>query len=152
MRTMGRRIIALDPPRGFAAESTAAIVLYGMAIGAPALKNAVNLANITVPTVLVAGAGVAGLAAIGTAHSLGAIVRAFDARSEVAEQVESMGADFLRIEPARWEPLADVLEHGIRADDEETGTAQLLFALLMGIREPAIAAVHVQGREVRAPE
>ena len=33
MRTMGRRIIALDPPRGFAAESTAAIVLYGMAIG-----------------------------------------------------------------------------------------------------------------------
>ncbi len=33
MRTMGRRIIALDPPRGFAAESTAAVVLYGMAIG-----------------------------------------------------------------------------------------------------------------------
>jgi len=36
MRTMGRRIIALDPPRGFAAESTAALVLYGMAIGAHA--------------------------------------------------------------------------------------------------------------------
>lgn len=36
MRTMGRRIIALDPPRGFAAESTAAIVLYVMAIGAQA--------------------------------------------------------------------------------------------------------------------
>ncbi len=33
MRTLGRRIIALDPPRGFAAESTAAVVLYGMAIG-----------------------------------------------------------------------------------------------------------------------
>lgn len=33
MRTMGRRIIALDPPRGFAAETTASIVLYGMAIG-----------------------------------------------------------------------------------------------------------------------
>ena len=42
--------------------------------------------------VLVVGAGVAGLAAIGTASSLGAIVRAFDARPEVAEQVESMGA------------------------------------------------------------
>jgi NAD(P) transhydrogenase subunit alpha len=39
---------------------------------------------------------VAGLAAIGTANSLGAIVRAFDARPEVAEQVESMGAEFLR--------------------------------------------------------
>ena len=48
--------------------------------------------------VLVVGAGVAGLAAIGTASSLGAIVRAFDARSEVGEQVESMGAEFLRIE------------------------------------------------------
>ena len=48
--------------------------------------------------VLVVGAGVAGLAAIGTAGSLGAIVRAFDSRPEVAEQVESMGADFLRIE------------------------------------------------------
>jgi len=48
--------------------------------------------------VLVVGAGVAGLAAIGTANSLGAIVRAFDARSEVGEQVESMGAQFLRIE------------------------------------------------------
>ena len=48
--------------------------------------------------VLVVGAGVAGLAAIGTASSLGAIVRAFDARSEVGEQVESMGAEFLRID------------------------------------------------------
>ena len=48
--------------------------------------------------VLVVGAGVAGLAAIGTASSLGAIVRAFDARAEVGEQVESMGAQFLRIE------------------------------------------------------
>jgi NAD(P) transhydrogenase subunit alpha len=48
--------------------------------------------------VLVVGAGVAGLAAIGTASSLGAIVRAFDARPEVGEQVESMGAEFLRVE------------------------------------------------------
>lgn len=48
--------------------------------------------------VLVCGAGVAGLAAIGAAGSLGAIVRAFDVRPEVAEQVESMGADFLEID------------------------------------------------------
>lgn len=45
--------------------------------------------------VLVIGAGVAGLAAIGTATSLGAVVRAFDVRPEVAEQIESMGAEFL---------------------------------------------------------
>jgi len=48
--------------------------------------------------VLVIGAGVAGLAAIGTANSLGAIVRAFDTRKEVAEQIESMGAKFLTVE------------------------------------------------------
>ena len=48
--------------------------------------------------VLVIGAGVAGLAAIGTAQSLGAIVRAFDVRPEVAEQIESMGAEFLMLE------------------------------------------------------
>ncbi|PXX99805.1 Re/Si-specific NAD(P)(+) transhydrogenase subunit alpha [Halomonas sp. LBP4] len=45
--------------------------------------------------VLVIGAGVAGLSAIGTATSLGAVVRAFDVRPEVAEQIESMGAEFL---------------------------------------------------------
>ncbi|WP_353952339.1 Re/Si-specific NAD(P)(+) transhydrogenase subunit alpha [Knoellia sp. S7-12] len=57
--------------------------------------------------VLVIGAGVAGLSAIGTAGSLGAVVRAFDARSEVAEQVESMGAQFLRIEIEDSGPSAD---------------------------------------------
>ncbi|MFC9493521.1 Re/Si-specific NAD(P)(+) transhydrogenase subunit alpha [Streptomyces sp. NPDC056982] len=47
-------------------------------------------------TVLVIGAGVAGLAAIGTASSLGAVVKAFDARQEVADQIESLGGEFLR--------------------------------------------------------
>ncbi|HFC8186767.1 TPA: Re/Si-specific NAD(P)(+) transhydrogenase subunit alpha [Neisseria meningitidis] len=48
--------------------------------------------------VLVIGAGVAGLAAIGTANSLGAVVRAFDTRLEVAEQIESMGGKFLKLD------------------------------------------------------
>jgi len=48
--------------------------------------------------VLVIGAGVAGLSAIGAAKSMGAIVRAFDTRPEVKEQVESMDADFLMLE------------------------------------------------------
>ena len=48
--------------------------------------------------ILVIGAGVAGLAAIGTAQSMGAIVRAFDVRPEVAEQIESMGAEFLMLD------------------------------------------------------
>ncbi|MFD2096273.1 Re/Si-specific NAD(P)(+) transhydrogenase subunit alpha [Corallincola platygyrae] len=48
--------------------------------------------------VLVIGAGVAGLAAIGAAGSLGAEVRAFDTRPEVAEQIESMGGTFLALD------------------------------------------------------
>jgi len=48
--------------------------------------------------VLVIGAGVAGLAAIGAAKSMGAIVRAFDTRPEVQEQVESMDAEFLLLD------------------------------------------------------
>ena len=55
-------------------------------------------------TVLVIGAGVAGLAAIGTATSLGAIVHAFDVRPEVAEQIESMGASFVYLD---FEPAQD---------------------------------------------
>ncbi len=48
--------------------------------------------------VFVVGAGVAGLAAIGAARAMGAIVRAFDVRPEVAEQVKSMGAEFVFVE------------------------------------------------------
>jgi len=49
-------------------------------------------------TIMVIGAGVAGLAAIGAAKSLAAIVRAFDTRPEVKEQVESMDAEFLMLD------------------------------------------------------
>ena len=54
--------------------------------------------NLPPAKVMVIGAGVAGLAAIGTAGSLGAIVRAFDTRPEVKEQIESMGAEFLELD------------------------------------------------------
>ena len=53
MRTLGRRIIALDPPRGFAAESTAAVVLYGMAIG---LQAPVSTTHTMTSAVMGAGA------------------------------------------------------------------------------------------------
>lgn len=48
--------------------------------------------------VLVIGAGVAGLAAIGAARAMGAIVRSFDTRPEVKEQIESMNAEFLMLD------------------------------------------------------
>ncbi|MFC9340772.1 Re/Si-specific NAD(P)(+) transhydrogenase subunit alpha [Streptomyces sp. NPDC057020] len=56
--------------------------------------------------VLVAGAGVAGLAAIGAAGSLGAIVRATDPRPEVADQVRSLGGEYLSIESPETEVSA----------------------------------------------
>lgn len=57
--------------------------------------------------VLVIGTGVAGLAAIGTAKNLGAVVRAFDARVETKEQVESMGAKFLTIDHVETQKTND---------------------------------------------
>jgi NAD(P) transhydrogenase subunit alpha len=57
--------------------------------------------------VLVAGAGVAGLAAIGAANSMGAIVRATDPRPEVAEQVRSLGGDFLAVEVDEQQASSD---------------------------------------------
>jgi NAD(P) transhydrogenase subunit alpha len=54
--------------------------------------------NVPPAKVMVIGAGVAGLAAIGAAKGLGAIVRAFDTRPEVKEQVQSMDAEFLELD------------------------------------------------------
>jgi NAD(P) transhydrogenase alpha subunit len=57
--------------------------------------------------VLVAGAGVAGLAAIGAASSLGAIVRATDVRPEVAEQVRSLGGEYVAVPAGEQEVSSD---------------------------------------------
>jgi H+-translocating NAD(P) transhydrogenase subunit alpha len=57
--------------------------------------------------VLVAGAGVAGLAAIGAASSLGAIVRATDVRPEVAEQIRSLGGEYVAVPAGEGEVSAD---------------------------------------------
>ncbi|GAA3162487.1 Re/Si-specific NAD(P)(+) transhydrogenase subunit alpha [Blastococcus jejuensis] len=57
--------------------------------------------------VLVAGAGVAGLAAIGAASSLGAIVRATDVRPEVAEQVRSLGGEYVAVPAGETEVSSD---------------------------------------------
>src|SRR6478672_3956293 len=74
--------------------------------------------------VLVVGAGVAGLAAIGAAGSLGAIVRATDPRPEVADQVRSLGGEYLSIES----PEAEVSSTGYAkemGDDYKIREAQL---------------------------
>ena len=57
-------------------------------------------------------------------------------------------ADFVVIDPSRVPTLNAVLSHGVRSTDPARAAEQTLFALLMGIREPAIAEVYVQGRRV----
>ncbi len=78
--------------------------------------------------VLVVGAGVAGLAAVGTAGSLGAIVRAFDARPEVGEQVESMGAEFLRVERSEAELQASADGYARETTEDFERRAAELYA------------------------
>lgn len=68
--------------------------------------------------VFVIGAGVAGLAAIGAAASLGAQVRAFDVRPEVGEQIESMGAVFVQAQAAQQEVSADGYASALTAEQQ----------------------------------
>lgn len=74
--------------------------------------------------------------------------RALDAESRFGNLDVGKEADFLVIEPHRWPPLERMLHNGVRDDDPERARDQTLFALLMGMREPAIARVYVQGIEL----
>jgi NAD(P) transhydrogenase subunit alpha len=93
-------------------------------------------------TVFVIGAGVAGLAAIGAAASLGAQVRAFDVRPEVGEQIESMGATFVREPAAQQQVSADGYASPLTPE-------QLAAALELYARECAQADVVVTTALVR---
>ncbi|MCV2396361.1 Re/Si-specific NAD(P)(+) transhydrogenase subunit alpha [Actinotalea sp. M2MS4P-6] len=77
--------------------------------------------------VFVIGAGVAGLAAIGAAASLGAEVRAFDVRPEVGEQIESMGASFVQAEAAQQEVSSDGYAKAL-TEEQERLTAEMYAA------------------------
>lgn len=77
--------------------------------------------------------------------------RALDMEHAFGNLDTGKDADFLLIETARWEPLDGMLSMGIRADDEQQATLEELFTLLMGMRQPAIAGVYVQGRRAVAP-
>ncbi len=78
--------------------------------------------------VLVIGAGVAGLAAIGAAKSMGAIVRAFDTRPEVKEQVESMDAEFLMLDFDDYEDGAGEGGYAKTMSEEFIKAEMALFA------------------------
>ncbi|OPX12690.1 amidohydrolase family protein [Gordonia sp. i37] len=78
--------------------------------------------------------------------------RALDAEDRFGNLDVGKEADFLVIEPWRWPPLEVVLANGIRSDDVDLAREQELFALLMALREPAIAEVYVRGQRVSSDE
>jgi NAD(P) transhydrogenase subunit alpha len=98
-------------------------------------------------TVLVLGAGVAGLQAIATARRLGAVVQGFDVRSAVKEQVQSLGATFLEFD------LGDDLEgqggYARELTPEQQARQQELMAEAIGRVDVVITTALVPGR--RAP-
>ncbi|MDT7795847.1 MAG: H+-translocating transhydrogenase subunit alpha [Mycobacterium sp.] len=94
--------------------------------------------------VLVVGAGVAGLAAIGAAGSLGAIVRATDPRPEVADQVKSLGGEYLSIES----PDAEVSATGYakEMDDDYKAREAQLYADQAGDVDIIITTALIPGK------
>lgn len=111
MAEKGATVLAMDAiPRITRAQRVDALSAMANAAGYRAVVEAANAyprffagqitaaGSVPPAKVLVIGGGVAGLAAIGAARGLGAVVRAFDTRPEVGEQVRSMGAEFLDLD------------------------------------------------------
>ena len=94
--------------------------------------------------VLVAGAGVAGLAAIGAAGSLGAIVRATDPRPEVADQVRSLGGEYLPVEAADVEVSST--GYAKEMSDDYNERAARLYAAQAGDVDIVITTALIPGR------
>ncbi|WP_147680747.1 Re/Si-specific NAD(P)(+) transhydrogenase subunit alpha [Actinomyces ruminicola] len=97
-------------------------------------------------SVYVIGAGVAGLAAIGTAYSLGAVVKGTDVRPEVADQVKSVGAEFVPV-PTAQEVSADGYAKEMSTD--QAALANALYAEQAAAADIVITTANIPGR--RAP-
>jgi NAD(P) transhydrogenase subunit alpha len=108
----------------------------------------VTAAGKTAPAkVFVIGGGVAGLAAIGAAVSLGAQVRAFDVRPEAGEQIESMGAEFVQAQAAQQEVSSDGYAQAM-TDEQERLTA-VMYAQESAWADIVITTALVRGSAPR---
>ncbi|HEX7355337.1 MAG TPA: Re/Si-specific NAD(P)(+) transhydrogenase subunit alpha [Mycobacteriales bacterium] len=94
--------------------------------------------------VLVAGAGVAGLAAIGAAGSLGAIVRATDPRPEVADQVRSLGGEYLAVDDGLTE--ASATGYAKEMGEDYNARAAALYAAQMPEVDIVITTALIPGK------
>lgn len=93
--------------------------------------------------VYVIGAGVAGLAAIGTANSMGAVVQATDVRAAAAEQVESMGATFVAI-PAPAQESSD--GYAREMSEDQAKAALRLYTEQAGAADIVVTTAQIPGR------
>src|SRR5690606_25226896 len=103
--------------------------------------------TITPARVLVLGAGVAGLQAIGTAKRLGAVVYGYDVRAVVKEQVESLGAKFVELDLG--EDLSGSGGYARQATEEQTRRQQAELAKEIALADVVITTALIPGR--RAP-
>ena len=94
--------------------------------------------------VLILGAGVAGLQAIGTARRLGAVVEAYDVRAVVKEQVESLGASFIEIESAEDAETAGGYAKGV--SEEQQKRANEVIARHLEHTDVCITTALIPGR------
>ena len=95
--------------------------------------------------VLVAGAGVAGLAAIGAAGSLGAIVYATDPRPEVADQVKSLGGEYLNVDTGQQEEVS-ATGYAREMGQDYTKLAEQLYARTVPDVDIVITTALIPGR------
>ncbi|QJC32766.1 Re/Si-specific NAD(P)(+) transhydrogenase subunit alpha [Enterobacteriaceae endosymbiont of Donacia semicuprea] len=95
--------------------------------------------------VMVIGAGVAGLSAIGTAKSLGAIVIAFDKRKEVKEQIHSMGAEFLELK--NQEDNNDIHEYKTISSKNKLQLEQESFNSIVSTTDIIITSAIIQNKK-----
>jgi NAD(P) transhydrogenase subunit alpha len=104
----------------------------------------VTAAGSTPPArVFVIGAGVAGLAALGAAGSLGADVRAYDVRSDVAEQIESMGATFVRVDAAAQESADG---YASELTDEQEAATMRVYAAESAAADVVVSTALIRGK------
>jgi len=137
-----------------ALSSQALVAGYRCAIVAAGLLrrffplNMTAAGNVSPARVFVIGAGVAGLQAIATTRRLGAVVQAFDVRSAVKEQIESLGARFLELDMG-LEDAEAAGGYARQLTDEEQQRQRELLAEEIGKMDAVISTAAVPGR--RAP-
>lgn len=123
-----------------------AVIEGAAALGRPLSGQVTAAGKLPPARVLVIGAGVAGLAAIGTAHSMDATVHGTDVRPEAAEQVESMGAQFVPLSAAQ-EVSSDAYAKEMTGD--QAASAAVVYAREAAEADIVITTAAVPGR--RAP-